>query len=205
MVRRLLVLLGALLLVVLGAGPAVAAPVQATARLTDDAGALDAADRAEVGGVLDGLAERTGIGLNVVFLPTFESTSADAWAARTAEQSGLDSSDLLVAVAIDETDGSYEYGWWMSDQSPLDEDTVASILTDHVEPYLDSGDWAGAVRTAGDDLESAARNQAAAAAEEKRTEWTPTTVVVIIGAVVVALLAAHLLSRRRRAVRSLAG
>jgi uncharacterized membrane protein YgcG len=202
-VRKLLTVLGALLFLVLGVGPAAAAPVALTAPLTDETGVLAPADRTAIRDVIDQVAERSGVGLRVVFVSSFDSLTADSWAAQTAEKSHLDGTDVLVAVAVD--DDSYEYTWWMGDDSPIDENDVSALFSDDVEPLFDSDDWVGGIRAAGDGLETASADVAAERAEEQRTQWSPTTVLLIIGSVAVVLLAAHLLSRRKRSAGAALG
>ncbi|MGH3473887.1 MAG: TPM domain-containing protein [Aeromicrobium sp.] len=82
-------------------------PIDVTGQITDEAGVLGA-DRAEVRRALDRFFDRTGLQLYVVYVPTFDNLTAEEWAARTSEKSGLGAADVLLAVATKDRSYGYE-------------------------------------------------------------------------------------------------
>jgi uncharacterized membrane protein YgcG len=200
-VGRPLVVLGALMLALLGAGPAsAAAPTEVTAQLTDRTVLLSAADRTAVHEAVNQLAGEHDIGLYVVFVSTFDSLPAEDWAEQTAQLSELDESDMLLAVAVGGE--GYEYAWWVDEAFPLLEVDIQAALSSKVEPKLEAENWTDVVITLAEQLQSLAEGTDGAAGGEIAEEaaapqWSPTTIVVIIGGIAVVFLGAHLLSRRR--------
>ena len=198
---RPLVVLGALMLALLGAGPASAAvPMEVTVQLTDRTILLSAADRAAVHEAVNRLAGEYDIGLYVIFVSTFDSWSPDDWAEQTAQLSELDESDMLLAVAVGGE--GYEYAWWVDEAFSLLEVDIQAALSSEVEPKLEAENWTDAVITLAEQLQSLAEGTEGAAGGETAEEaaapqWSPTTIVVIIGGIAVVFLGAHLLSRRR--------
>ncbi len=198
---RPLVVLGALMLALLGAGPAsAAAPMKVTAQLTDPTVLLSAADRTAVHEAVNQLAGEHHIGLYVVFVSTFDSLPAEDWAEQTAQLSELDESDMLLAVAVGGE--GYEYAWWVDEGFPLVEVDIQAALSSEVEPKLEAENWTDVVITLAEQLQSLAEGTDGAAGGEiaekaAAPQWSPTTIVVIIGGIAVLFLGAHLLSRRR--------
>ncbi|SNT01380.1 Uncharacterized membrane protein YgcG, contains a TPM-fold domain [Geodermatophilus pulveris] len=194
---RAVVVTGVLALALSVAGPARAAPpLQLTDRVTDQAGALgdDAAAAREAA---QSLAEDTGVGLYVVFVPSFDAVPPETWAERTAELSALEPTDVLLTVAVGEGEGTYEYSWWVDDATRLSGVAVEAAMTGEIEPRLAAGDRSGAVVELAGQLRPLAR-----AAEEATTAtWSGTTTAWVVAAVAVVLLAGHLLSRRRSTAR----
>lgn len=189
--RRAVVVSGVLAVALATAGPAWAEPpLEVTEQVTDRAAALDD------GGVAarqaaESLAAETDIGLYTVFVPSFDAMEADVWAAEAAELSALEESDVLLAVAVSED--AYEYSWWIDDSSSLSEVDVEAVMTDEVEPRLETGDRSGAVVALAEQL----RPLAGSAEAAQTPGQSPTTIVLVVGAIAVTLLGAHLLSRRR--------
>ena len=196
--RRPVTVLGALALVLAGAGTASAEPpLEVSDRITDATGLLGNGAPAAEQAVAD-LAAEDGLDLYAVFVLSFADADAGDWAQDTAQQSALDENDVLLAVAAGNT--TYEYGYWVADDFPLSEVDLERAMTDEVEPRLAAGDRSGAV------VGLASRLQDVATAEEEAAEqaapWSASTIILIIGGVALVLLAAHLLSRRRSSTRS---
>ena len=191
--RRPVIVLGALALVLSGAGTASAEPpLEVTDRITDEVGALGTGAAAAEQAVAD-LAAEDGLGLHAAFVSSFDNANPGEWARDTARRSGLDEDDLLLTVAVGEA--TFEYGYWVDDSFPLSEVDLERAMTGEVEPRLTAGDRSGAV------VALAARLQELVAAEEEAAAeaapWSAGTIILVIGGVAVVLLAAHLLSRRR--------
>ena len=196
--RRPVTVLGALALVLAGAGTASAEPpLEVSDRITDATGLLGTGAPAAEQAVAD-LAAEDGLDLYAVLVPSFANADPGDWAQDTAQLSALDENDVLLAVAAGNT--AYEYGYWVADDFPLSEVDLERAMTDEVEPRLAAGDRSGAV------VGLASRLQDVAAAEEEAAEqaapWSASTIILIIGGVALVLLAAHLLSRRRSSTRS---
>jgi uncharacterized membrane protein YgcG len=197
-VRRHVVVLGALALVLSGTGTASAEPpLEVSDQVTDQAGLLGSGAAAAQQAVAD-LAAEDDLDLYVVLVSSFDGADAGEWAQETAETSGLEGSDVLLAVAAGES--SYEYSYWVSDSFPLSEVELEDAVTEEVDTRLAAGDRSGAVvglaSRLGDLVETERQEEAASA------PWSATTTLIIVGAVAVVLLAAHLLSRRRSSARS---
>lgn len=147
-------LVAALAAVFLIAGPAAATPpVQLGASyVSDEAGVLGDAERAQVEDRLEQLAQTDNLNLWVVYVDRFSSPSdAKDWATQTAEQGGLGPNQYLLAIAVD----ARQY-WLSSDTSgPLSEDQITAVDQDRVYPALRDGDWAGAAIAAADGLAEA--------------------------------------------------
>jgi uncharacterized membrane protein YgcG len=196
--RRPVTVLGALALVLAGAGTASAEPpLEVTDQITDETGLLGTGAPAAEQAVAD-LAAEDGLDLYAVLVPSFDNADPGDWAQDTARLSALGENDVLLAVAAGNT--AYEYGYWVADDFPLSEVDLERAMTDEVEPRLAAGDRSGAV------VGLASRLQDVAAAEEEAAEqaapWSASTIILIIGGVALVLVAAHLLSRRRSSTRS---
>ncbi|MDR6198996.1 putative nucleic acid-binding Zn-ribbon protein [Microbacterium sp. SORGH_AS428] len=156
-------LVATLAAVFLVAGPAAATPpVQLGASyVSDEAGVLGDAERAQVEDRLEQLAEADNLNLWVVYVDRFSSPSdAKDWATQTAEQGGLGPNQYLLAIAVD----ARQY-WISSDTSgPLSESQITTVDQDWVYPALRDGDWAGAAIAAADGM-SAARSGAGGAGD----------------------------------------
>ena len=191
--RRPVIVLGALALVLSGAGTASAEPpLEVTDRITDEVGALGTGAAAAEQAVAD-LAAEDGLGLHAVFVSSFDNADPGEWARDTARGSGLNEDDLLLAVAVG--DATYEYGYWVDDDFPLSEVDLERAVSGEVEPRLTAGDRSGAVRALAVQLQDLAA--AEEEAERQSAPWPASTIMLIVGGVAVVLVAAHLLSRRR--------
>jgi len=124
------------------ASPAAAAePANLRAQLTDDVGALSAADEREVSAAQATLLDETGIQLWAWFTDTTGSLTAPDFAAETARLSSLGGTDFLIVLAMDDR----AYGYWASEAIPLSNAEIEQILSTEMEPGLREGDNAGAI------------------------------------------------------------
>ena len=191
--RRPVTVLGALALVLAGAGTASAEPpLEVTGQITDASGLLGTGAAAAEQAVAD-LAAEDDLQLYAVFVPSFDGADPGDWAQDTARLSALDDNDVLLAVAAGES--TYEYGYWVAEDFPLSEVDLDRAVTDEVEPQLAAGDRSGAVVALASQLQDLAATDEEAA--QQGAPWSATTIILIVGGVAVVLLAAHLLSRRR--------
>jgi uncharacterized membrane protein YgcG len=197
-VRRPVIVLGALALLWTGTGTASAEPpLEVTDQITDQAGVLATGKPAAERAVAD-LAAEDDLNLYAVFVSSFDNADPGDWAQDTAQLSGLDGTDMLLAVAVG--DATYEYGYWVDEDFPLSEVDLERAVTGEVDPRLAAGDRSGAVRALAVQLQDLT-----AAEEEAATQaapWPASTIILVIGGVAVVLVAAHLLSRRRSSARS---
>jgi hypothetical protein len=188
--RALLVALGALALLLVGAVPASAdPPVTMGDQITDTVGALGA-DRPRVQSALD-QAHTHGITIWVVLVSGFDAPDGADWAADTAAQSALPNSDML--FALDVTHGTYQ--WWIGDSFPLPDTDVEGVLTSDVEPLLATGNWAKVVISLIDGLTPGTGTFLGGLSQPG--PWSNTTTALVGGIVLGTLGGAHLLSRRR--------
>ena len=190
--RRSLIVTGAVAVALSTAVPAWAEPpLEVSEPVTDRAAALGdggAAAREST----ESLAAETDIGLYTVFVPSFDAMTAEDWVAQTAQLSGLEASDVLLAVAVGEGESTYEYSWWIDDSSSLSGVDVDAVMTSEVEPRLGSSDWSGAVVALAEQLRSSVGR-----ADAPTPVWSTNTTVLVVVAVAVVLLVGHLLGRRR--------
>ena len=191
--RRHLIVVGAMALVLSGAGTAFAAPpLEVTDQITDETGLLGTgATRAEQA-VAD-LAAQDDVHLYAVFVPSFDDADSGEWSEETARMSALETNDVLLAVAVGAA--TYEYGYWVDESFPLSEVDLERAMTAEVEPRLAAGNRSGAVVALAGELQNLVEVEEEAAAQA--APWSAGTTVLIVGGVAVVLLAAHLLSRRR--------
>src|SRR3712207_3017955 len=139
--RRVLVALGALLVLLLGGAPAWAdPPVEVDGQLTDRAGVLGA-DAPGVRSALERLRADEGVPLYVVLVAGFDERGDGDWVTATAELSELETEEML--LAIDVTSGTYE--WFIGDEFELSESEVDAVLVRRFEPLLTQGAWADSV------------------------------------------------------------
>src|SRR3712207_890307 len=96
--RRPVTVLGALALVLAGAGTASAEPpLEVTGQITDQGGVLGTGKPAAERAVAD-LAAEDELGLHAVFVSSFDDADPGEWAQDTAQLSGLDETDLLLEI-----------------------------------------------------------------------------------------------------------
>ncbi|KUI34495.1 hypothetical protein AU197_07425 [Mycobacterium sp. IS-1590] len=148
---RLLTLVLALLTAGALIAPTAAAepPFRLPGYVTDNAGVLDSAGRAEVTSAVDSLYNSRRTRLWVVYVDSFSGQSAETWARNTMRVSDLGSYDALLAVAT--VDRSYAF-LVPDSATELSSSRVDSVRRNDVEPALRSGDWAGAAVAAADGL-----------------------------------------------------
>jgi flagellin-like hook-associated protein FlgL len=162
LVRPLLV--GALGLgtVLLGVGPALAAaPFAPTEQLTDSADVLSAGEESDVADALSQLQSDSGTQLYVVYVDSFDGMDGDAWAAQAFELAGLGDNDVLFAATTDTQPG--HDGYFVGDNTDLDEADFSQLITSEVEPQLGQGDWSAAAVTLADELHGGGGNSGGAA------------------------------------------
>ncbi|MEU6584326.1 TPM domain-containing protein [Nocardia sp. NPDC046763] len=123
------------------AAPATAeAPLRLPGYVTDNAGALDRGQTAELQQAVDSLYSRDHERLWVVYVRNFNGMDSHSWGEQTARLSGFGDRDVLLSVAID--DRAYAFTGTLP-KSVSDKD-LDKLLIDQVEPKLRDGDWAGA-------------------------------------------------------------
>jgi hypothetical protein len=189
--RRVLVVLGVLGVLLLGAGPAWAdPPVELDGQLTDRAGVLGA-DAPGVRSALDRLRADEGIPLYVVLVAGFDEDDDGDWVTATAELSELETEEMLLAIDV----SSGTYGWFIGDEFELSESEVDDVLVRRFEPLLVEGAWADSVLAVTDGLTPGTRSFLRGAADVG--PWSGTTTAVVVSVVLVTLGGTHLLSRRR--------
>lgn len=154
-ITRLLALLATFLTAGVLLAPVTAAepPFRLPGYVTDQAGALSAAQRGAVQEAVDRLYNDRKIRLWVVFVDDFSGQGAVAWARTTMQISDLGGYDALLAVAtVDRA-----YALQVPPSVPdLTAAKVDEVRRDQVEPALRGGDWAAGAIAAADGLNNAA-------------------------------------------------
>ena len=191
---RLIWLLASVLTVGLLTSPLAAAqpPMRLADYVTDDAGALNSAQRTQVNDAVQVLYGTRGIRLWVVYVDTFSGSSAQQWAENTWRTSDLSGHDAILAVAT--KDRAYALLVPKSAAGGID---VDALRRSAVEPKLHNGDWSGAAVAAADGLRT--RPVAASSKPSGPFPWAG-----LIGSLAVVGAAAGGLiwwSRRRRSKR----
>ncbi|MGY1830990.1 TPM domain-containing protein [Geodermatophilus sp. SYSU D01180] len=126
---------------VAGGSPALAEPpFDVPDEVTDRAGVLGSGGLAQVQQAVDERQAEDGTQAFVVYVASFDGVEQGAWARATAEASGLGSTDVLFAVAVDDR----RYGYWVDDAFPQSNAEIEDFLARDVEPELGADDWAGA-------------------------------------------------------------
>jgi TPM domain len=188
-VRRLSVLIGVLVLLVLGAGGASAdPPLRLDGRVTDRAGVLGPGGIAEVEVAIEQLRAESGVDLFVVFVESFDGAGGQEWADETAARSQLGDEDALLAVAV----GDRAYGVSVAEGFPISESRVDEVRTEDVEPRLAGGAWAGAAVAMADGLRTGGGGSGAVLG------------LVVVGGAAAIGVGAYVLTRRRRRAREAA-
>ena len=122
--------------------------------VTDNAGALDDRQLAEVQKAVDQLYSERRVRLWVVFVDSFSPQGAVGWAQQTRTISDLSNEDAILAVAT----GQRSYAFLVPPATAGGSSTkVDSIRKDRIEPALKSGDWVGAATAAANGLASAGK------------------------------------------------
>lgn len=134
---------GALLMV---GGPAIGVPLEypldvGGATVVDRADALSASEESDVEAASDRLFAERGDHLVVVVVGAFSGTTDDVdWANETAILSNLSSSDVVLAISVDD-----QTAYWSVDSDyPLSDEDLNEIRDDDVLPLVRSGDIGGA-------------------------------------------------------------
>ena len=173
--------------------PSVAAeqPFRLPDYVTDNSGALDDRQLAEVQKAVDQLYTDRRIRQWVVYVESFAPKSGFDWTQQTYKMSDLSDQDALLAVAT--VDRSY--GFVVPSAAAGGSSTkVDNIRRDRIVPALTNGDWAGAAKAAAGGLADINKPSGGGS-----VSLAPLVILVGIGLVVIGAL--MLWSRRRRRQR----
>lgn len=148
-IARLLSMLLAILTIGLLVAPSAAAepPARLATQLTDNAGVLSAAQRANVQRAIDRLYDDRHIKLWVVFTEDFSGQGQNDWARNTMRLSDFGDDDALLAVAT--VDRAFAF---QVPSTVRGEDRPDDIRHDSITPALRRDDWAGAAIAAANGL-----------------------------------------------------
>ncbi|TFC42500.1 TPM domain-containing protein [Cryobacterium shii] len=123
--------------------------------IADPAGAVTERSD-EVTAALDKLYADTGTDLFVVYVDSFTGVSdRTQWADKTADNNGLGTNDVLLAVAT----GDREYQLSVAPDFALTDAQLTEVETVAIEPALRENDWAGAAIGAADGLAASLQGQ----------------------------------------------
>lgn len=193
---RLLSLLVAIFAALTVLAPAAVAepPFRLPDYVTDNAGALNDRQRADVQKAVDQLYRERRVRLWVVYVESFAPKGAFEWSQQTQKISDLGSEDAILAVATKDR----SYAFLVSPAAAGGSSTkVDNIRRDRIEPALRNSDWTGAAVAAASGLE----NLKGAGAAKSGSEGGGSMLVPIATLAGVGLLGfggMTLMSRRRR-------
>lgn len=127
------------------------APLRMDTYVVDSANALNGGQLDRVRSAVDQLYADQQVRLWVVYVRDFGGLGPQAWAQRTAAESGFGDRDLMLAVATQ--DRSY---WFYGElPSAVSDSDLDNLLTREVEPAMRDGRWADAGVATADGLKSA--------------------------------------------------
>ena len=156
---------------------------------TDNAGALNDRQLAEVQKAVDQLYSERRVRLWVVFVDSFSPQGAVGWAQQTRTISDLSNEDAILAVAT----GQRSYAFLVPSAAAGGSSTkVDNIRKDRIEPALKSGDWVGAATAAANGLASAGKKSGTGGG------MSLAPLIVLAGGGLVFIGGMMLWSRRRR-------
>ncbi|SMO98702.1 TLP18.3, Psb32 and MOLO-1 founding protein of phosphatase [Geodermatophilus aquaeductus] len=168
-----------------GGAPALAEPpFDVPEEVTDRAGVLGSGDLAEVQQAVDDRQADDGTQVFVVYVSSFDGVPQGQWAQATAEASGLGSTDVLFAVAVDDR----RYGYWVDDAFPQTDAEIEDFTARDVEPQLGADDWAGAAVAFAEGVGGASSSGSGSGA----------LTAAVVGGIAVVGGGAYLVSRSRR-------
>ncbi|RPA64766.1 TPM domain-containing protein [Gordonia oryzae] len=141
------VLFGPLLL---GTGAAHAEPPSRLPEpISDPAGVLSVDQRAQIQTATDNLYNDHSVQLWVVYVKNFDGRNPEDWGRKTAELSGLDNHEVLLAVATE--DRAYWFGT-IGSVDGVTQSNLSDIATGDIVPALKKGNYPGAGVAAVDGL-----------------------------------------------------
>ncbi len=112
---------------------------QLNGRITDQTGSLDT-DRVQA--AIDELGKSANIDLFVLWVRTTDDLTVTDFAQQTFEQNSLGTNDALLLVALEDRRDAL----WVGDGlTAISDAEINSIISDSVEPLLQSGDYTGAM------------------------------------------------------------
>ncbi len=117
-----------------------ASPHRLAGPITDDVNALGG-NTSGVQASLDRLQKATGAQLWAWYTGTLGGQDSSGFAAETAKESGLGTTDILLVIALDDR----AYGWWKGDNVQISDGQLDKVLSQDMEPALRSSDYAGAI------------------------------------------------------------
>lgn len=162
-------------------------PITLTDPVTDGVGVLGDAERQEVQDALDRLADESDLRMFVVYIESFDGTEPVDWANASANQSGLGTDDLLLAIAT----ADHEFGL-SADSNVALTDAQLGRVDDVVAAAVEEERWVPAATDAAGTLH-----------ETAATSTSPLLVAGVVAAAVLVLAGLGYVLWRRGATRIL--
>ena len=170
------------LLLLAAAGPASAeAPQEVNSPITDKAKVLGA-DRAKVDTALKEFTSKTGLHLYVVYVKSFDGLTGTDWAEKTAAQSPIGSTDILLAVSTSDN----HYGVAEPSEHGISNKDFNAVAANTIRPAVNTRDWPGAAIDAAKGYEQAS--------EDSGLPWE----LIVAGVLLLALALTLVVHRNRR-------
>ena len=168
-------------------------PFRLPDQVTDNAGALNDRQQAEVQKAVDKLYSDRHVRLWVVFVQSFAPQGAVGWAQQTQKISDLGNEDAILAVATDQR----SYAFLVSPAAAGGSSTkVDNIRRDNIEPALRNKDWAGAAMAAATGLSGLGKGVGAGSGKGGGISLLPLVILAGIGLLLIGAM--MLWSRKRR-------
>ena len=169
-------------------------------------------DRApEVQTALDGLYDSSRVDLFVAYVDSFDGVDdTSTWADYTAVANGLGDEDVLLAVATDDR----QYQLSAATGFALDDDQLAAVRSEAIEPALRQNDWAGAAINGAAAIEASLAGEPIAAPNITPGDATPSgaggvgwlvPVVVLLALAGLVIVVIVVIRRRRTEKTPVAG
>ena len=197
---RLLSLLAAIFAALTVVAPSAVAepPFRLPDYVTDNAGALNDRQRADVQKAVDQLYRERHVRLWVVYVDSFAPKGAFEWSQQTRKVSDLGDEDAILSVAVKDR----SYAFLVSPAAAGGSSTkIDNIRRDRVEPALRNSDWAGAAMAAASGLENLKGAGAASSSSGSGGGSMLVPIATLAGVGLLGFGGMTLVSRRRRRKR----
>ncbi|MFT2817962.1 TPM domain-containing protein [Leifsonia sp. A12D58] len=172
-----------------------------SSHIKDSVGALGN-DTAAVQDAIDSLYSSTRIDLFVAYVDSFTGVSdREQWADQTADQNGLGTNDVLLAIAT----GDRQYQLSVAPDFPLTDAQLSEVETTAIEPALRQNDWSATAIGAADGLAAVSKGEPVVAPAITPGDASPSSGSgwgwlwgVLIVAILIVVVIVFVVRRRRR-------
>ncbi|MGO1317217.1 MAG: TPM domain-containing protein [Cellulomonadaceae bacterium] len=184
----------AFLMTMLAAGPARAeSPQDLSGAVTDTAGVLSSSEAQEITAAAAQLESEYGYSFVVVYVEDFGGMSKTDWADQTWDETGMDSDDILMSVAVQDLDSDLIVGTGVN----VSDAQVDRISSDAVSA-LDSGEYAQAALGAISNVQTMAGGSTSSTSVSAPSLVNPVPIFLVAGVIIVAISGLVVFMRTRK-------